>query len=273
MRFFSKCHFTRCTQSLGHLSFARQYCFCTTTKFPIFQKRFCKKLISCVVLLRRLAGSGWGVGATALRTLTLAMVHSTVENCSPAEYHSAHTRLFDPAINDALRIVTGCLRPTLVDNLHILAGIQSAEHRRKGATTLPLTRRGVEPGHLLHSAITCSPSRNHGISNQDTHLYPLHNKSSVHLTTTTEVRRSGRITDGMRSSRRALRDFVLSSSISALFLLVNPAKISLILLNRLRGGVGHFLSGLHKWCIDFLRLVMVGGGIDHYHVVLHCPIH
>jgi len=189
-----------CTQSLGHLSFERQYCFCSTTQLLIFQKRFCKNLISCVALLRRLAGSGWGVGTTVLRTPTLAMVHSTVENCSPAEYHSAHTRLFHPAINDPLRAVTGCLRPTTVDNLHTLAGIQSAELRRKGATTLSLTRRGMEPGHLLNSAITCPPSRNHGISNQDTHLYPLHNKSSVHLTATTEVRRSGRITDGMRSS-------------------------------------------------------------------------
>jgi len=178
------------------------------------------------------------------------MVHSTDVNCSPAEYHSAHTRLFDPATNNALGTVTGCLRPTPVDNLHILAVIQSAELRRKGATTLSLTRRGMEPGHLHHSAITCPTSRNHGISNQDTHLYPLHNKSSsVHLTAIAEVRRSGRITDGMRSSRRALRDFVLSSSISAPTLLVNPANSSLILLNRLRSGVEHFLSGLHKWAL------------------------
>jgi len=219
------------------------------------------------IMCRTLESACWlrlGCWSNSIETLTLAMVHSTVENCSPAEYHSAHTRHFDPAMNDALRIVTGCLRPTPVDNLHILAGIQSAELRRKGATTLPLTRRGVEPGHLLHSAITCPPSRNHGISNQATHLYPLHSKSSVHLTATTEVRRSGRITDGMWSSRRALRDFVLSSSISAPTHLVNPAKISLILLNHLRSGVGHFLSGLHKWGTDFLRLVMVGGGIGHW---------
>jgi len=47
---------------------------------------------------------------------------------------SAHTHLIDPTINDALRIVTGCLRPTPADNLPILAGIQSAELRRNGAT-------------------------------------------------------------------------------------------------------------------------------------------
>jgi len=58
-----------------------------------------------------------------------------------------------PAINDTLRIVTGCLRPTPADNLPILAGIQPAELRRKG-TTLSLARGAIEPRHLLHSALT-----------------------------------------------------------------------------------------------------------------------
>jgi len=35
----------------------------------------CKKLTSRVALLRRLAGSGWGAGATRLRIATLALVH------------------------------------------------------------------------------------------------------------------------------------------------------------------------------------------------------
>jgi len=63
------------------------------------------------------------------------------------------------AITDALRIVTGCLRPTPADNLPILAGIQSAEFRRRG-TTLSLARRAMEPGHLLHSVLTCPPNGN-----------------------------------------------------------------------------------------------------------------
>jgi len=68
-------------------------------------------------------------------------------------------RLIDPTINDALRIVTGCLRPTPADNLPILSGIQPAELRRNG-TTLSLARRAMEPGHLLHSALTCTLSAN-----------------------------------------------------------------------------------------------------------------
>ena len=40
----------------------------------------------------------------------------------------------DPAINDALRTVTGRIHPTSADNLPILAGIQPAELRRERAT-------------------------------------------------------------------------------------------------------------------------------------------
>jgi len=42
-----------------------------------------KKLTSRVALLRQLAGSGWGAGATMLRTASLALVHSTAEYCTP----------------------------------------------------------------------------------------------------------------------------------------------------------------------------------------------
>jgi len=116
-----------------------------------------KKLTSRVAFLRRLAGSVWGAGATTLRTATLALVHSTAEYGAPVWYGSAHTRLIDLTINDALRIVTGCLRPTPVDNLPILAGIKPAELRRSGST-LSLARHAMEPDHLLHSALT-RPSR------------------------------------------------------------------------------------------------------------------
>ena len=86
-------------------------------------------------------------------------MHSTAEYRAPVWCRSAHTRLIDPAINDALPIVTGCLRPTPADNLPTLAGIQPAEPSRNGAT-LPPARRAMEPGHLLHSALTGPSSAN-----------------------------------------------------------------------------------------------------------------
>ena len=63
--------------------------------------------------------------------LALALAHSTAEywRC-----RSAHTRLIDSTINDALLIITECLRPTPTDNLPVFAGIQPAGFCRQGAT-------------------------------------------------------------------------------------------------------------------------------------------
>jgi len=115
-------------------------------------------------------------------------VHSTAEYSAPTWCRNAHTRLIDPAINDALRIVTGCLRTTPADNLPILAGIQPAELRRNGAT-LSLARRVMEPGHLLHSALTrpsnanarCLKSR-HPFTPAAQHLISFSDNSNIRAT-------------------------------------------------------------------------------------------
>ena len=86
-------------------------------------------------------GSGWGAGAKTLRTTTLFLIHSTAEYCAPVWRRSAHTRLIDSVLNNALRIVTGCLRPTPTNHLPVLSGIQPAELCRMGAT-LSLAYRG-----------------------------------------------------------------------------------------------------------------------------------
>ena len=167
-----------------------------------------KELTLRVALLRRHSGSSWGARATTLRTATLALVHSTAEHCAPVWCCSAHTRLIDPTINDALRFVTGCLRPAPEDNLPILAGIQPAEIRRSGATYLLdavpwsldicFTQRSPVHRVLLHSA-----------SNRETHLYLPQSNSSASLTTITYVRRSGRIINGTWSGRTTPQDSAL----------------------------------------------------------------
>ena len=101
-----------------------------------------KKLTTRVMLLRRLAGSGWGAGAKTLCTAALSLVYATAEYCAPVWCRSAQTRLIDSVLNDALRIATGCQRPTPTDHLPIPSGIQPAELRCLGAT-LSLTRRGT----------------------------------------------------------------------------------------------------------------------------------
>ena len=63
-----------------------------------------KKLTTRVALMRRLAGSGWGAGAKTLRTAALSLVYSTAEYCAPVWCRSAHTRLIDSVLNDALSL-------------------------------------------------------------------------------------------------------------------------------------------------------------------------
>ena len=104
-------------------------------------------------MLRQLVGSGWGAGAKKLRTATLSLVYSTAEYCAPVWCRSAHTRLIDSVLNDALRIVTGCLCPIPTDHLPVLSGIQPAELRRLGAT-LSLPHRGfLDPDHILYGLL------------------------------------------------------------------------------------------------------------------------
>ena len=101
-------------------------------------------------------GSGWGAGAKTLRIATLSLVYSTAEYFAPVWCRSDHTRLIDGVLNDALRIVTGCLRPTPTDHLPVLSGIQPAELRRLGATLSLAYRGSLDPDHILHGLLSGS---------------------------------------------------------------------------------------------------------------------
>ena len=115
-----------------------------------------KKLSSRVTLLRRLVGSGWGAGAKTLRIATLSLVYSTAEYCAPVWCRSAHTRLINSILNDAMHIVTGCLVPTPTDHLPVLSGIQPAELRQMGATLSLAYRGSLDPDHILYGLLSGS---------------------------------------------------------------------------------------------------------------------
>ena len=101
-------------------------------------------------------GSEWGAGAKTLRIATLSLIYSTAEYCTSVWCRSAHTRLIDSVLSDALRMVTGCLRPTQTDHLSVLSGIQPAELRRIGAT-LSLAHRGsLDSDHILYGFLSGS---------------------------------------------------------------------------------------------------------------------
>ena len=101
-------------------------------------------------------GLGWVAGAKTLRIVTVSLVHSTAEYCAPVWCCSAHTHLINSVLNDALRIVTGCLRPTSTDHLLILSGIQSAELRRMGATLSLAYGGSLDPDDILYGLLSGS---------------------------------------------------------------------------------------------------------------------
>ena len=82
-----------------------------------------KKLSLRVTLLRRLLGSVWGADTKALRTAALSLVHSTAEYCAPVHECSTQNRFINSILNDTLRIVTACQRPTPTDQSSILSNI------------------------------------------------------------------------------------------------------------------------------------------------------
>ena len=206
-----------------------------------------KKLTSRAALLKRLEGSSWGADADTLRTAALALVYSTAEYCAPAWCRSAHCHNIDTAINGALRTVTGCLRPTPLDNLPILAGIQPAEFRREKAT-LSLARRALEPNHLLHSKVYAPPVE-HPRRLKSRHPFVpaaqlLLSEASNH-NISVALWADYKWSAEWNSNTTKLRTFIPDAGSRTLG--ASLPRQAWVRLNRLRTGVGLFRSTAHRW--------------------------
>ena len=233
------------------------------------------KLSSRVTLLRRLVGLGWGAGAKTLHIATLSLVYSAAEYCAPVWYRSAHTRLIDNVLNDALRIVTGCLRLTPTDHLPVLSGIQPAELRRLGAT-LSLAHRGsLDSDHILYGLLSGS---------SDTRQVRLRSRRPFVPGARNRLDNLARL--GIRASKwtnhkwkteycenaSRLRTFVFGTG-------ARPVGMGLpravwVKLNRLRTGVGRFHSFMHKWGLAPLPNCECGASEQTAdHVLIACPIY
>ena len=231
-----------------------------------------KKLSSRVTLLRQLVGSGWGAGAKTLRIATLSLFYSTSEYCAPVWCRSAHIRLIHIVLNDALRIVTGCLRPTPTDHLPILSAIQPAELCRMGAT-LSLDHRGsLDPDHILYGLLSGS---------SDTRQVRLRSRRPF-------VPAARNLLDnlGIRASEwtnhkwnaeycenvSRLRAFVPETGARSVGMSLSRA--ALVKLNRLWTGNGRFHWSMYKWGLAPSPNCECGAFEQTAnHVLTVCPIH
>ena len=167
-----------------------------------------KKLSSRVTLLRRLVGSGWGAGAKTLPIATLSLVYSTAEYCAPVWCRSAHTRLIDSVLNDALLIVTGCLRPTPMDHLPVLSGIQPAKLRRLRATLSLAHRESLDPDHILYGLLN-EFSDNRQVRLRSRRPFVPAARNLTTLPDLASAPLNGQITNGKRSTDKMLPGSVL----------------------------------------------------------------
>ena len=207
-----------------------------------------KKLSSRVTLLRRLVGSGWGAGAKTLRIATLSLVYSTAEYSAPVWCRSAHIRLIDSVLNDALRIVTGCLRPSPTDHLPVLSGIQPAELRRLEAT-LSLAYRGfLDPDHILYGLLSGSSDTRQVRLKSRRPFVPaarnlLDNLAKLGIRPSEWTNHKWKTEYCENASR--LRAFVHGTGARPVGM--GLPRAAWVKLNRLRTGVGRFHSSMNKW--------------------------
>ena len=100
-------------------------------------------------LLKKLANSRWGTNARTIRTTALALCYSTAEYAAPVWERSAYAHLLNPELNQACRAITGCLRPTNVENLYLLAGIAPPKIRRSVCARVERTKQVERETHSL----------------------------------------------------------------------------------------------------------------------------
>ena len=208
-----------------------------------------RKILSLrVTLLRRLVGSGWGAGAKTLRIATLSLVFSTPEYCAPVWCRNDHTRLIDSVLNDALRMVTKCLRPTPTDHLPVLSGIQPAELRRMGATLSLAYRGSLDPDHILYGLLSGSSDIRQVRLKSRRPFVPgarnlLDNLARLGICTSEWTNHKWKMEYCENASR--LRAFVPETGARPVGM--GLPRVAWVKLNCLRTGVGRFYSSMHKW--------------------------
>ena len=232
------------------------------------------KITSRVSLIRRLAGTTWGASARTLRISTQALVFSAAEYCAPVWSRSPHVKKVDPVINNALRIITGCLKPTPVPYLSVLAGIAPASLRREAAT-LTLARKAHEHDwHILHETTTKA--------------VPLSRLKSRHPFSRTAQQMLGTVPEDMSARawlatawRREWESAVPSSRMH--HHLLDPGdgvqgehlpRRQWTLLNRLRTGVGRFKMSMKRWGLADSAVCECGEPEQTAdHIITTCPLY
>ena len=100
-------------------------------------------------IIRKLANSKWGCKASTLTPSFPALCYSAAEYACHVWARSTHAHKLNPALHDGCGIISGCLKPTNLDSVHLLAGIVPPHTRRTVACRMEHTRQTTYVRHQL----------------------------------------------------------------------------------------------------------------------------
>ena len=228
----------------------------------------CKKLTSRIDLIRRLAGTGWGARATILRITTLALVYSTAEYFPAVWCRSAHTHLLDRPINDALRMVTGCLKPTPTEYLPVLSGIPPSELRRI-VTTLSLASQSLEPGYTLYNYFK-RPMTKRRLKSRKPFVIEAQGLLAQNTNAPTWIHYTWK----ENWTKQITRLHFLVTDVGPLPSGHERSRLAWLRLNRLLSGIRRFGSFMHRWGVTTTAVCDCGAERQTpEHLLYQCPIY
>ena len=104
-------------------------------------------------LLKKLSNSKWGCNTNTIRTTPLALSYSAAKYACPVWDRSPHASKRDHELIDACRLITGCLRPTNVEELYLHAGIAPPDIRRDVCARMEKKKQETNSAHSLHGQV------------------------------------------------------------------------------------------------------------------------
>ena len=127
-------------------------------------------------LLRKLSNYKWGTNASTIITTALTLSYSVAEYATPVWARSAHAYKLDAELNSACRAITGCLKPTNVEELYLLSGIAPPSIRRDVCARVEKAKQETNEDHSLHGKIPAErhlKSRNYFLHSVKPANFPL----------------------------------------------------------------------------------------------------
>ncbi|XP_050508163.1 uncharacterized protein LOC126885603 [Diabrotica virgifera virgifera] len=189
-----------------------------------------KKVSARNNIIRKLTNTKWGAQPHTLRTSALALCFSATEFGASVWANSAHAKNVDVALNETVRIISGCLKPTPIEEVYPIAGIAPPPIRRKVTSEVERKKQETDRRHPLYDHQT-QPSR---LRSRKSFL-----KTSRSIPEAPETRRIH-----LWQVSATATHFPPSEEMAAGHNLPYPTWKAL---NRLRTGVSRCASNLKKW--------------------------